>query len=81
MESNITYSLFLNKSQADYLSTSKYGFNRMHALVSLIDLTNTTEEEYKIKGVSVTIHVGQIVPQKLNCPVSGSATAKLYQES
>ena len=65
MESNITYSLILNKSQADYLSTSKYGFNRMQALVSLIDLTNTTEEEYKIKGFSVTIHVGQIVASEV----------------
>ena len=65
MEPNITYSLILNKSQADYLSTSKYGFNRMQALVSLIDLTNTTEEEYKIKGFSVTVHVGQIVASEV----------------
>ena len=49
MDQLISYTLVLNKNQADYLAASKYGINRMQALVSLIDLTKTADEEYKMK--------------------------------
>ncbi len=32
MKANVSYSLILNKVQADYLAASKYGINRMQAL-------------------------------------------------
>ena len=38
MEQLISYQLVLNKSQADYLAASKYGVNRMQALVSLLEV-------------------------------------------
>ena len=31
MKANVSYSLILNKVQADYLAASKYGINRMQA--------------------------------------------------
>jgi len=49
MEQTISYSLILTKDQADYLSASKQGINRMQALVSLINLTRTAEEAYEKK--------------------------------
>ena len=65
MEQNISYSLILNKVQANYLSASKYGINRMQALVSLIDLTQTKEETYEKRGFSATVHVGQFVASEV----------------
>ena len=44
MEQLISYQLVLNKSQADYLAASKYGINRMQALVSLLELVKTADE-------------------------------------
>ena len=65
MEQNISYSLILNKVQADYLSASKYGLNRMQALVSLINLTRTAEETYEKKGFTAAVHVGQFVASEV----------------
>ena len=49
MEQLISYQLVLNKSQADYLAASKYGVNRMQALVSLLELVKTADEELAAK--------------------------------
>ena len=65
MKQNISYSLILNKAQADYLSASKYGINRMQALVSLIDLTQTEEGIYEKRGFTATIKVGQFVTSEV----------------
>ena len=65
MKSNVSYSLILNKVQADYLSASKYGINRMQALVSLIDLTQTKEETYEKRGFSATVEVGQFIASEV----------------
>ena len=65
MEQTISYSLILTKDQADYLSASKQGINRMHALVSLIDLSQTEEETYEKKGFTTTVHVGQSVASEV----------------
>ncbi len=65
MEQNISYSLILTKDQADFLSASKQGINRMRALVSLINLTRTAEGTYEKKGFSATVHVGQFVASEV----------------
>ena len=65
MDQLISYTLVLNKNQADYLAASKYGINRMQALVSLIDLTKTADEEYKMKGYSTTVRSGQFVASEV----------------
>ena len=65
MKANVSYSLILNKVQADYLATSKYGINRMQALVSLIDLTQTEEETYEKRGFTATVKVGQFVASEV----------------
>ena len=65
MEQTISYSLILTKDQADYLSASKQGINRMQALVSLINLTRTAEGTYEKKGFTTTVHVGQFVASEV----------------
>lgn len=65
MKTNVSYSLILNKVQADYLSASKYGINRMQALVSLINLTQTEEGTYEKRGFSATVKVGQFVASEV----------------
>ncbi len=65
MKANVSYSLILNKVQADYLAASKYGINRMQALVSLIDLTQTEEETYEKRGFTATVKVGQFVASEV----------------
>ncbi len=65
MDQLISYTLVLNKNQADYLAASKYGINRMQALVSLIDLAKTADEEYTMKGYSTTVRAGQFVASEV----------------
>ena len=65
MKANVSYSLILNKVQADYLSASKYGINCMQALVSLIGLTQTEEGIYEKRGFTATIKVGQFVASEV----------------
>ena len=65
MDQPISYTLVLNKNQADYLAASKYGINRMQALVSLIDLAKTADEEYTMKGYSTTVRAGQFVASEV----------------
>ena len=65
MEQLISYQLVLNKSQADYLAASKYGINRMLALVSLLDLVKTADGEYTMKGFSTPLKAGQFVASEV----------------
>ena len=65
MEQTISYSLILTKDQANYLSASKQGLNRMQALVSLINLTQTAEGMYEKKGFAATVKVGQFVASEV----------------
>ena len=65
MKANVSYSLILNKKQADYLAASRYGINRMQALVSLINLTQTEEGTYEKRGFSATVKVGQFVASEV----------------
>ena len=65
MDQPISYTLVLNKNQADYLAASKYGINRMQALVSLIDLAKSADEEYTMKGYSTTVIAGQFVASEV----------------
>lgn len=55
------YSLILSKSQGEYLANSKYGIDRMKALVSLIELAAISEHKYQKKGFSTTVQVGQVI--------------------
>ena len=61
MKQETFYCLVLSESQARFLATSKYGIDRMKALVSLIEMAATTEKDFKIRGFSTTVHVGQAV--------------------
>ncbi len=65
MKANVSYSLILNKVQTDYLAACKYGINRMQALVSIIDLAQTEEETYEIRGFSATLKPGQLVASEV----------------
>ncbi len=69
MKQNVSYSLILNKVQADYLSASKYGINRMQALV-------TRKEASLPPSRSASSS-----PPRWSCPGFGSATARPYPES
>ena len=85
MKANVSYSLILNKVQADYLAASKYGINRMQALVSLIDLTQTEEETYEKRGFTATSlppsrSASSSLP-RWNCPACGGATARPFPGS
>ena len=60
MKQETFYCLVLSESQARFLATSKYGIDRMKALVSLIEMAATTEKDFKIKGFSTIVHVGQV---------------------
>ena len=81
MEQPISYQLVLNKSQADYLAASKYGVNRMQALVSLLGLVKTADEEYTMMGFSTTIHPGQFVASEVELSRIGNATARPFPGS
>ena len=65
MEQLISYQFVLNKSQADYLAASKYGVNRMQALVSLLDLVKTADGEYTMEGFSSPIKAGHFVASEV----------------
>ena len=55
------YCLVLSESQARFLATSKYGIDRMKALVSLIGQASTSSHEYKKKGFETYVQIGQVV--------------------
>ena len=55
------YCLVLSTGQARYLATSKYGIDRMKALMSLVELASTENHSYEKKGFSTDIYIGQVV--------------------
>ena len=55
------YCLVLSESQTRFLATSKYGIDRMKALVSLIGEASTSYHEYKKKGFETYVQIGQVV--------------------
>ena len=55
------YCLVLSTGQARYLATSKYGIDRMKALMSLVELASTENHSYEKKGFSTDLCVGQVV--------------------
>ena len=55
------YCLVLSESQARFLATSKYGIDRMKALVSLIGQASTSYHDYKKKGFETYVQIGQVV--------------------
>ena len=55
------YCLVLSESQARFLATSKYGIDRMKALMSLVEHAATAEHDYEQKGFTTTVHIGQLV--------------------
>ena len=61
MKQETFYCLVLSESQARFLATSKYGIDRMKALVFFFDVAATTEKDFKIKVFSTIVHVGQVV--------------------
>ena len=61
MKHETYYCLVLSESQARYLATSKYGIDRMKALVSLIGQASTSYHEYKKKGFETYVQIGQVV--------------------
>ncbi len=61
MKNEVFYCLVLSESQARYLATSKYGIDRMKALVSLIGQASTSYHEYKKKGFETYVQIGQVV--------------------
>ena len=61
MKNEVFYCLVLSESQAKFLATSKYGIDRMKALVSLIGQASTSYHEYKKKGFETYVQIGQVV--------------------
>ena len=61
MKHETYYCLVLSESQARFLATSKYGIDRMKALVSLIGQASTSYHEYKKKGFETYVQIGQVV--------------------
>lgn len=61
MKNEVFYCLVLSESQARFLATSKYGIDRMKALVSLIGQASTSYHEYKKKGFETYVQIGQVV--------------------
>lgn len=55
------YCLVLSTGQARFLATSKYGIDRMKALMSLVERAATADHEYEQKGFTTTVHIGQAV--------------------
>ena len=52
MKKETFYCLVLSESQARFLATSKYGIDRMKALMSLVELASTENRTYEKKGFS-----------------------------
>ena len=61
MKTETFYCLVLSESQARFLATSKYGIDRMKALMSLVELASTENRTYEKKGFSANLNVGQLV--------------------
>ena len=61
MKTETYYCLVLSESQARFLATSKYGIDRMKALMSLVELASTENRTYEKKGFSANLNVGQLV--------------------
>ena len=61
MKTETFYCLVLSESQARFLATSKYGIDRMKALMSLVELSSTENRTYEKKGFSANLNVGQLV--------------------
>ena len=61
MKNEVFYCLVLSESQTRFLATSKYGIDRMKALVSLIGQASTSYHEYKKKGFETYVQIGQVV--------------------
>ena len=55
------YCLVLSTGQARFLATSKYGIDRMKALMSLVERAATADHDYEQKGFTTTVHIGQVV--------------------
>ena len=108
MKTETYFCLVLSESQARFFATSKYGIDRMKALMSLVELASTENRTYEKKGFSANLNVGQLVMSevelsrlwkcdrktafpltsmlanlscpRLNYPVCGSVTARLFPE-
>ena len=65
MKTETFYCLVLSESQARFLATSKYGIDRMKALMSIIEHAATTEHDYEQKGFTTTVHIGQLVKSEV----------------
>lgn len=65
MKQETFYCLVLAQSQMRFLAQSKYGIDRMKALVSLIELASTSEQMCHKKGFSTLVHVGQVVKSEV----------------
>ena len=61
MKKETFYCLVLSESQARFLATSKYGIDRMKALMSLVELASIENRTYEKKGFSANLNVGQLV--------------------
>ena len=61
MKTETYYCLVLSESQARFLATSKYGIDRMKALMSLVELASTENRTYEKNGFSANLNVGQLV--------------------
>ncbi|MBO6032298.1 MAG: hypothetical protein J6Q22_12725 [Prevotella sp.] len=65
MKKETFYCLVLSESQARFLATSKYGIDRMKALMSLVELASTENRTYEKKGFSANLNVGQLVMSEI----------------
>lgn len=61
MKTETFYCLVLSENQARFLATSKYGIDRMKALMSLVELASTENRTYEKKGFYANLNVGQLV--------------------
>ena len=76
MKKETFYCLVLSESQARFLATSKYGIDRMKALMSLVEL-NINMSRRDSQPLSISARLSFL---RLNYPVYGSVTARPFPE-
>ena len=74
MKTETYFCLVLSESQARFFATSKYGIDRMKALMSLV------EPPMRRRAFPLTSMLANLSCPRLNYPVCGSVTARLFPE-
>ena len=78
MKTETYFCLVLSESQARFFATSKYGIDRMKALMSLVELASTENRTYEKKGFSANLNVGQLVMSEVELSRLWKCDRKTY---